>query len=316
MQKITPSLWFGMNCEEAVNFYTSVFPNSRIVSIKRYPEGLSEGPIAGMNGKILIAIFELDGYRFQALDGGPYFKFTPAISFMVNFDPSRDSNAAADLDAMWNKLSEGGTVRMEKQEYPFSRMYGWVEDRFGVNWQLILTNPEGEPRSNIVPSLMFTKDVTGKAEEAANFYVSLFKNSPSNSSGQAKMGTIAKYPAGMPGGVEGGVMFEDFMLEGEWLSAMDAGPEHDFKFNEAVSFSVETADQAETDFFFEKLSAVTESEQCGWLKDTYGVSWQIIPKRMGELLSSSDTEKSNRALQAMLQMKKIDIAALEKTYNG
>jgi predicted 3-demethylubiquinone-9 3-methyltransferase (glyoxalase superfamily) len=308
MQKITPCLWFDMNCEEAINFYTSTFPNSKITSIKRYPDGATEGPMAGMNGKILTAIFDLDGHTFQALDGGPIFKINPAISFMVNFDPSRNENAAADLDAMWQKLTPGGTIRMEKQEYPFSKKYGWVEDRFGVNWQLILTDPDGEPRPSIIPALLYTKDVSGKAEEAANFYVSLFQ--------RARMGTVTKYPDGMPGGVQGGVMFEDFMLEGQWFCAMDGGPEHDFKFNEAVSFSVETADQAETDFFFEKMSAVKESEQCGWLKDKYGVSWQIVPKRMGELLSSADTKRSNQALAAMLTMKKLDIAALEAAYNA
>lgn len=230
--------------------------------------------------------------------------------------PSKNPNAASDLDTLWTKLSEGGTERMPKQEYPFSKQYGWIQDRFGVNWQLILTNPEGEQRPHIIPSLMFTKKVSGKAEEAANFYVSLFKNFPSNSSGQAKMGTIAKYPSGMPGAVEGGVMFEEFMLDGVWFTAMDAGPAHDFQFNEAVSLSVETADQAETDHFFEKMSSVPESEQCGWIKDTYGVSWQIAPKRMAELLGSSDTEKSKKALSAMLTMKKINIAALEAVYDS
>jgi predicted 3-demethylubiquinone-9 3-methyltransferase (glyoxalase superfamily) len=308
MQKITPALWFDKNCEEAVNFYTSAFPNSSIKTIKRYPDGMNEGPMQGMGGKVLTAVFELDGLTFQALDGGPYFKLNPAISFMVNFDPSRNPDAAADLDVLWSKLSEGATVRMPKQEYPFSKMYGWVEDRFGVNWQLILTNPDGEPRPNIIPSLMYTKDASGKAEEAANFYVSLFTNS--------RMGTVAKYPDGMPAGVPGGVMFEDFMLDGQWFAAMDAGQEHDFRFNEAVSFSVETADQEETDFFFKSLSAVPESEQCGWLKDKYGVSWQIVPKRMAELLSSSDQEKSTKALSAMLKMKKIDIAGLEAAYNS
>jgi predicted 3-demethylubiquinone-9 3-methyltransferase (glyoxalase superfamily) len=308
MQKITPSLWFDMNCEEAMNFYVSVFPRSSIVSVKRYPDGMSEGPMQGMAGKVLTGVFELDGFRFQALDGGPIFKINPAISFMVNFDPSQNPNASGDLDALWSKLAEGGTVRMEKQEYPFSKQYGWVEDRFGVNWQLILTDPSGEPRPMIIPSLSFTQKSYAKAEEAARFYVSIFKNS--------KMGMIAKYPAEMPGGTEGTVMFEDFTLEEQWFAAMDAFGEHEFFFNEAVSFSVETADQAETDYLFEKLSAVSESEQCGWLKDKYGVSWQIVPKRMGELLGSSDEEKSKKALSAMLQMKKIDIAALETAYNS
>jgi predicted 3-demethylubiquinone-9 3-methyltransferase (glyoxalase superfamily) len=269
---------------------------------------MSEGPMQSMSGKVLTAVFQLDGLTFQALDGGPMFKMNPSVSFMVNFDPSNNPNAAQDLDTMWAMLSAGGTVRMPKQEYPFSRQYGWVQDRFGVNWQLILTNPDGEPRPHIIPSLMFTKEVSGKAQEAAVFYNSLFTNS--------KMGTVAPYPDGMPGGVKGGVMFEDFMLDGQWFTAMDAGPEHDFRFNEAISFSIETADQEETDYFFKSMSAVPESEQCGWLKDKYGLSWQVIPKRMGELLGSTDQEKSNKALRAMLQMKKIDIAGLEAAYNS
>jgi len=308
MQKITPCLWFDNNCEEAVNFYTSLFPNSRINSIKRYPEGMG-GPMEGMGGKILTAIFTLDDLTFQALDGGPIFKINPSISFFVNFDPSQNPNAEADLDAMWTKLAEGGVVRMELQEYPFSKRYGWIEDRFGVNWQLILTDPEGEERPRMIPSLLFTKEVAGKAEEALNFYVAIFKD--------GKMGQVAKYPAGMEPEKEGTTMFAEAKLAGQWITAMDsANPGHTFSFNEAVSLSIETQDQAETDYFWEKLSFSPENEQCGWVKDKFGVSWQIIPKRMGELLSDPDQEKSNRVLQAMLQMKKIDIAGLEKAFNG
>jgi predicted 3-demethylubiquinone-9 3-methyltransferase (glyoxalase superfamily) len=309
MQKITPCLWFDMNCEEAVNFYVSIFPNSKIDSIKRYPEGMG-GPMEGMGGKILTAIFTLDNLTFQALDGGPIFKINPSISFFVNFDPLHNPNAKADLDALWAKLSEGGNALMPLQEYPFSKHYGWIQDRFGVSWQLILTDPAGEERPRMIPSLLFTKDVAGKAEEALNFYISVF-------GGDSKMGLVAKYPAGMPHDTEDSTMFAEAKLAGQWFTAMDsADPAHTFSFNEAVSLSIETADQAETDDLFKKLSAHPESEQCGWVKDKFNVSWQIIPKRMGELLSDPDQAKSNRALQAMLQMKKIDIAALEKAFNG
>jgi predicted 3-demethylubiquinone-9 3-methyltransferase (glyoxalase superfamily) len=168
MQKITPCLWFDKECEEAINYYVDTFngnpskqQESKIVSLQRYPEGFTEGPMAGMGGKILTGIFELEGLRYMALDGGPYFKF-----------------------------------------------------------------------------------------------------------------------------------------------------------NEAISLQVECKDQAEVDYFWGKLSFAPESEQCGWLKDKFGLSWQIIPKKMGELLSSEDKEKAGRAIQAMLKMKKIDLAALEKAYNG
>jgi predicted 3-demethylubiquinone-9 3-methyltransferase (glyoxalase superfamily) len=161
MQKITPSLWFDNNAEEAMNYYTDVFKNSKIVRLDRYPDGYTEGPLAGMGGKVLNGEFELDGQRFLCLDGGPLFKF-----------------------------------------------------------------------------------------------------------------------------------------------------------NESISFTIDCADQQEVDYYWERLSAVPESEQCGWCKDKFGVSWQVIPRRLGELLSSDDGEKAKRAMDAMLKMKKIDVAELERAYNG
>lgn len=305
-QKIVPCLWFDKNCEEAVNFYTSIFDNSKIVSIKRYEEGMQTPGIEEMKGKILTAIFELSGFRFMALDGGPIFKLNPSISFFLNFDPSKDKNAAKNIENMWSKLSEGGKVLMEFQKYPFAEKYGWCEDKFGISWQLILSDPKGEDRPFIVPSLLFVQEKAGKAEEAEKFYQSVFKNS--------KQGQIARYPAGMEPDKEGSLMYSDFMLENQWFSAMDsAHPQHNFSFNEAISFYVECSDQEEVDYFFEKLSAVPESEICGWLKDKYGVSWQIIPKILVELL---EKDKSNKVLNAMLKMKKIIIKDLEDAYKG
>ncbi len=297
-----------MNCEEAINFYVSVFPHSKINSIMRYPTDMQVGPVEHMGGKILTAFFHLDGFNFQALDGGPFFQLNPSISFMVNFDPSREADAQDRLEQVWEKLSQGGVVRMPLQEYPFSKRYGWIQDRFGVNWQLILTDPEGEPRPPIMPSIMFGKGMSGKATEAAQFYIATFKDST--------MGIVAPYPPGMPHGVAGGVMFEDFMLAGQWFTAMDAGPEHDFQCNEALSLSIECADQAEVDYFWNELSAHPENEQCGWVKDRFGVSWQIVPKRMIEMMANMDSEQSKRVLAAMLEMKKLDIRTLEDAFEG
>ncbi len=308
MQKIVPSLWFDKNCEEAINFYISVFPKSKITHRQYYPEGSTEPHMQGMEGKILTGIFELDGYKFMALDGGPIFKLNPAISFILNFDPSQKENAKEKLTALWEKLSPGGTIRMPLQEYPFSKLYGWTEDKFGVNWQLMLTDPKGEERPFIIPSMMFTQEKAGKAEEAVDFYTSIFKNS--------KKGTVARYPAGMENDKEGTIMFSDFMLENQWFADMDSAQVHDFKFNEAVSLYVECEDQAEVDELWDKLTTAPEFEQCGWLKDKYGVSWQIIPRQLGELMGDPDKEKSGRVLQAMLQMKKINVADLQKAYEG
>ena len=155
--------------------------------------------MAGMGGKIITAIFELDGYSFQALDGGPLFTLNPSISFMLNFDPSVDPNARENLETLWTQLSEGGKVMMPLGEYPLSSLYGWLEDRFGVSWQLILTNPDGEPRPHFIPSLLFVGDVCGKAQEALTFYTEVFPDS--------RIGTISLWPGGMSPEVEGNVMF-------------------------------------------------------------------------------------------------------------
>ncbi len=123
MQKITPSLWFDDNAEEAMNYYVSVFKDARIVSIKRYPEGITEGPMAGMGGKVLTGIFELAGQQFTALDGGPIFKFNESVSFQV------DCADQAEIDYYWEKLSA----------VPESEQCGWVKDKFGLSWQIVPT---------------------------------------------------------------------------------------------------------------------------------------------------------------------------------
>ena len=259
MQKIVPSLWFDKECEEAMNFYVDTFnanpgknKESKIVSIQRYEKGMETPEIEQMISKVLTGIFELEGYRFMALDGGPIFKFNPSISFILNFDPSKDKNATQNIEKFWGKISEGGKVLMEFQKYPFSEKYGWCEDKFGLSWQLMLTNPEGEKKPFIIPSLMFVRDVSGKAEEAGKFYRSFFENT--------KEGTIAHYPKGMEPDKESTLMFSDFMLENQWFAAMDGGQKmHNFSFNEAISFLVNCEDQVEVDKLWKKLSSLDES---------------------------------------------------------
>ncbi len=308
VQKITPYLWFDKEAEEAMNFYSSVFPSAKIVSIQRYPDNVDDPHMQGMDGKVLHGVFEIEGQQFMAIDAGPIFTFNPSISFFLNFDPSTDENAEENLERIWNELANGGKALMELGEYPFSKKYGWVQDKFGISWQLILTNPESEQRPFIVPSLMFIGANNNKAEEAINFYTSVFQNS--------KIGILARYPDDTGPANKGSLMFSDFMIENSWFAAMDSGVEHEFNFNESISLYVDCKDQDEVDYLWSKLSAVPEAEQCGWLKDKFGVSWQIVPKRLGELLTDPDKEKAGRAMQAMLQMKKIDVEELEKAYRG
>ncbi|MCE9541853.1 VOC family protein [Candidatus Kaiserbacteria bacterium] len=300
MQKIVPHLWFDTQAKEAAEFYVSIFENSRIT----HDAVLLDTP----SGDAGTVAFELSGYSFMAISAGPYFKLNPAISFMVNFDPSHDEKAEEHLRGHWEKLSAGGKALMPLQEYPFSKLYGWIEDKYGVTWQLILTKPDGEERPFIIPSLMFTQDVDGKAAEATELYIKTFKD--------AKRGNLVHYPDGSGPEMEGHVMFTDFQLAGQWFTAMDGGPAHEFRFNEAISLLVKCDSQEEIDYYWEKLSAVPESEQCGWLKDAYGVSWQITPSRMDDMMREGTPEQIKRVTQAFLKMKKFDLAALEAAYKA
>ena len=299
MQKITPHLWFDKEAKEAAQFYTFLFSNSKIT----HTTTLHDTP----SGDCDIVSFELKGMQFMAISAGPYFKLNPAISFMVNFDPSREQDAKEEIDTVWPKLVEGGKILMPIDKYPFSERYGWVEDKYGLSWQLILTNPIGEARPSIVPTLLFVGNSYGKAEEAINFYLSVFK--------ETKLGTLIKYPAGQEPNKEGTVMFADFKLFDMWIAAMDGGGNHNFAFNEALSFIVHCDTQEEIEYYWEKLSAVPASEQCGWLKDKFGISWQIVPTIMESLMATQDKAKLDRITQAFLKMKKFDISELERAAN-
>jgi predicted 3-demethylubiquinone-9 3-methyltransferase (glyoxalase superfamily) len=299
-QIIVPHLWYDKEAKEAAEFYVSIFPDSKITDVKTIhdtPSGDSD-----------IVTFELWGQKFMAISAGPYFKINPSVSFIVNFDPSRENDASEKINEVWNKLSDGGTPLMPLDKYPFSEKFGWIQDKYGLSWQLMLTNPEGEERPTIVPSLLFVGDQCGKTEEAINFYLSVFKN--------AKLGHIVRYPNGMEPDKEGTVMFADFSLENQWFAAMDSAHKHEFNFNEAISFMVYCDTQDEIDYYWERLSAVPEAEQCGWLKDQFGLSWQIVPTKMDEMMRKGTPEQLEGLTKAFLKMKKFDLAELQKAYKG
>lgn len=297
---ITPHLWFDTQAKEAAGFYCSVFPDSKVESIVR----LRDTP----SGDCDVASFTLHGQPFMAISAGPLFTFNPSVSFMVNYDPSRDPQASEHLDAAWATLIDGGQALMPLDEYPFSKRYGWVQDRYGLSWQLILTDPAGEPRPAIMPSLLFTGDVYGKAEEAGAFYRSVFDGS--------QAGQLVRRTEDVPPDQAGTVLFSDFRLGESWFVAMDSGYEHGFGFNEAISFMAHCRDQAEIDRHWAQLSSVPESEQCGWCKDRYGLSWQITPTLLDELMNSGDQAVIDRVTQAFLDMKKLDVAAIEAAGRG
>lgn len=298
MQKITPFLWFDGQAEEAIDFYTSIFDGGEVLSIRRHPDGPLEGPMQGMEGKVLTAVFSLGEQQFMALDGGPYFKLNPSVSFFVS------CATEAEVDSLWHNLAEGGSVLMPLQAYPFSQKFGWIEDKYGLSWQLNLA----QSQQKIAPFLLFVGPQHGRAEEAIHAYTALFANS--------EVDHLVHFGSDAAGEVEGTVQHAAFTLNGQAFMAMDSNLGHTFTFNEAISFYVSCATQAEVDYYWENLSADPAAEQCGWLKDKFGFSWQIIPAALPEMLDDPDPEKARRVMETLLQMKKIDIAALERAQRG
>jgi predicted 3-demethylubiquinone-9 3-methyltransferase (glyoxalase superfamily) len=293
MQRIVPNLWFDHKAAEAAAFYTDVFPDARITETIHYPtDGLPDFQ-KEFAGDVLYVEFEIRGYRFIAINAGPDVTVNPSISFFVNFDPSSDPGARAHLDAIWERLSEGGEVLMPLEEYDFSSHYGWVKDKYGITWQLMLTNPASESPF-IVPSLMFTEAVQNRASEAIEYYTSVFGG---------HVGTVMHYPEDADSAAAGGVMFGDFELLGQWFAAMDSGVTHGFSFNFGVSLMVECADQAELDTYWSQLSVVPEAEVCGWCADRFGVSWQLVPANLADLMSKPGS------YEKLMSMKKIEVAA-------
>ena len=291
MNKIVPHLWYDKDAFEAAKLYTSLFEDSAIVShssIDDTPSGTAD-----------MLTIRLAGQEFMMISAGPFFQFTPAISLRV------DCSSKEEVDVLWNQLSIGGTALMPLASYPFSERYGWTADRYGLNWQIMYVK-DTAIRQKITPTLMFVGDQCGRAEEAVRYYASIFEN--------AEVGKMDRYGPGEEPDREGTIRYAGFSLEGILLAAMDSAYDHHFTFNEAVSFVVSCASQQEIDYFWNNLSFVPEAEQCGWLKDKFGVSWQIVPSVLGDLMSSGDPVKTKRVTEAFLRMKKFDIAELRKAF--
>jgi predicted 3-demethylubiquinone-9 3-methyltransferase (glyoxalase superfamily) len=291
MQTITPHLWFDKEAKEAAEFYTSIFKDSRIEDTAT----LQNTP----SGTVDILSLELLGQDFRLINAGPLFKFTPAVSFLVACETKKE------VDALWNELSKGGSALMELGDYPFSERYGWTQDRFGLSWQVMFMG-DGKVQPRITPTLMFVGAQCGRAEEAVNFYSSVFHD--------AKVDHILRYGKDDKPDKEGTIKHAGVSLEGESFAVMDSARAHNFTFNEAISFMVHCDTQERIDYFWSKLSAEPKAEQCGWLKDKFGLSWQIVPTAMDEMLRDKDESKLARVTEAFLKMKKFDIAQLREAY--
>lgn len=267
---IHPCIWFDGNAKEAATFYCSIFSDSKITV---------DTP--------MVVNFEIYGKKVMGLNGGPMFKVNPSISFFVTCKNEDQTNE------IYNRLAEGGTPLMAIGKYDWSERYGWIKDKYGLTWQIMLGTEE-----KICPSLLFTADKFGKAEEAIHFYTGVFDNS--------SIDIMQHYPAETP--FAGKLLFSESKLNQYNLIAMDGPGDHAYTFNEAVSFVVECNTQDEIDYYWNKLTEGGAESMCGWLKDKFGISWQIIPAVIGQLMSNP--EKGGRVMQEILKMKKLNLEIL------
>jgi predicted 3-demethylubiquinone-9 3-methyltransferase (glyoxalase superfamily) len=276
-KNLYPCLWFDGNAKAAAEFYCSVFNYSKIISANP-----------------MVVRFEIEGQLIMGLNGGPTFKINPSISLFVTCDTNEE------IETIWNKLIDRGRAMMPLDEYPWSKKYGWVKDKFGMTWQLNLSHlPEGGQK--IIPNFLFSSKQFGKAKEAMQNYTSIFPDS--------KIHHLEIYQEGEPQPA-GYLKFGHFNLQDQLFAAMDGPGGDDLQFNEGFSLVVECETQEEIDHYWDKLTEGGSESQCGWLKDKFGVSWQIVPTILVQLMS--DREKWPKVQHAFLKMKKFDIETLLK----
>ncbi len=280
-QPIYPCLWFDGNAKAAASFYCSIFNNSSITI---------DTP--------MVVNFTIGKQKFMGLNGGPMFKINPSVSLFY-FSDSKE-----EINRVWNALSQNGMVMMALDKYPWSDWYGFIQDQFGVSWQIYL-GAEGNVSQAISPCFMFTGAVCGRAEEAVNFYTSIFKNSSING--------FNRYGAN-EGDTEGYIKHAQFNIDNYTMMALDSSAPHKFEFNEAFSLMIECETQEEIDFYWNALVDGGKESRCGWLKDKFGISWQVIPSIIGKLMS--DPIKASKVMQAVMQMNKLDIALMLSAFES
>lgn len=273
---IHPCLWYDGNAKAAAAFYCSIFQDSAITT---------DTP--------MVVKWKMAGQTFMGLNGGPMFSQNPSVSMMVTCEEN------AEIDRLWGKLSDGGMVMMPLGKYDWSEYYGFVQDKFGLSWQLYKGN-YSYVNQKITPTFLFVGSSFGKAAAAVNFYTALFPNSATEG--------ILLYKDD-EGPAAGAVKHAQFILDDKVFMAMDGYGDHQFGFTEGISFVVECGSQEEIDFFWNSMTSDGGQESmCGWLKDKFGVSWQIIPGNIGAIMT--DPVNGAKAMQALMKMKKIELDKL------
>ncbi|WP_018343734.1 VOC family protein [Cytophaga aurantiaca] len=271
-KNITPCLWFNNQAKEAAAMYCSVFKQSKITT-----------------QSAIVTEIDVAGQKFILLDGGPMFQPNASISFYYICEDAQE------LDLIWNTFSNEGVVMMPLDSYPWSEKYGWITDKFGISWQLAL-GKISDVGQKITPCLLFTGKQYGRVDEAIAHYASVFEHTTVDG--------ILRYGVNELPDVEGKVKHAQISLDGQKLMLMESAAS-DFTFTEGVSLTVYCETQQEIDYYWSAFTASGEESMCGWLRDMFGVSWQIIPVMLGSIMS--DPAKAGKAAKAFMSMRKLNI---------
>lgn len=272
---IVPCIWLDDQAKAAAEFYRSVFPETELTAQSS-----------------LVSEISISGQKLIFLDGGPRFKPNTSISFFVDCSDEHEAHR------IWGELSADGKILMPLNAYPWSELYGWVEDMYGVSWQINIGS--GEVTQTVIPCLLFSAEVYGKANAAIELYSSMFDD--------VKINALERFSASDKKEKEGNIKYAELSVNGQLLRLMETAADNGFRFDEGVSLTVYCDTQEEIDHYWYGFTANGEESMCGWLKDEFGVSWQIIPSVLGKLMS--DPAKAPKAVEAFMRMRKFNIDEL------
>lgn len=291
MQPIIPHLWYDTEAKEAVAFYVDLFGGKLdwTYTITDTPSGDSD-----------LIQFQLGDMTLAAISAGPYFKLNESMSLMVNV-ASKD-----EVTRLYQALSEGGRILMPLGEYPFSPYYVWLEDRFGLSWQLSYAPDLDKPYQFDI-CLLFSQEQVGLAQPMLDYYKDKLP--------QASVGQLSYYGEGEATVEAAKLNYAELLVAGQKMIVMDHGYGGEASFNEAFSLMVYVDSQDELDFYYDLLSAVPEAEMCGWVKDQFGISWQIVPRILMEAYDTASPEKVKAVNAAVMTMKRLDFATIQTILN-
>ena len=285
--KFAPCLWVDNQVEEMTELYTKVFENGKPLKTLYFLEDAH-----GKIGDILTQSVQLANQEFILLNGGPEFKATPSISYMVT------CTSETQLQVLWQELSEGGKLLMNLAIYPGVGQFGWLEDRFGISWQFSLDQSSSSQK--ITPCFMFSGEQYGNASRAVAEWIEVFQS-----------GEILEHYSNE----DSTTKLAKFTLHQQEFMAMDSAVDHDFTFSLANSFYVYCENQKEIDRLWTAITSKGTEMPCGWMGDRFGVAWQTVTRDMDTMLDRKNLTKARAVTQAVYGMMKIDSEELRRIYN-